>query len=74
MDLANPIFATTNRGFLAIRGLARMDMGVMPWVVGCLTGKNTQQCRAVEGECWVVFVNLFYFLLLFVTFFIARKF
>ncbi len=25
-DLANPIFATANRGFFAIRGLARMNL------------------------------------------------
>jgi len=40
-------------------------MGVMPWAMGCLTGKNTQQCRAVLEECRAVFVD---FLLLFVTF------
>ncbi len=49
-------------------------MSVMPWAVGCLIRKNTQWCRAFLGECRAVFVDLFHFLLLFVTFFTGRKF
>ncbi len=49
-------------------------MGVMPWAVGCLTGKNTLRCQAFLGECRAVFVDLFHFLLLLVTFFTGRKF
>jgi hypothetical protein len=49
-------------------------MGVMPWAVGYLTGKNTQRCRAFLGECRAVFVDLFHFLLFLVTFFTGRKF
>jgi hypothetical protein len=48
----------------------RYDPGitsVMPLVGGCLTRKNTQRCLAV-------FVDLFHFLLLLVTFFTGRKF
>jgi hypothetical protein len=46
----------------------------MPWAVGCLTRKNTLQCRAFLGECRAVFVDLFHFLLLLVTFFTGCKF
>ncbi len=49
-------------------------MGVMPWAVGCLTRKNTLWCRAFLGECRAVFVDLFHFLLLLITFFTGRKF
>jgi hypothetical protein len=42
-------------------------MSIMRWVVGCLTRKNTLRCRAV-------FVDLFHFLLLLVTFFTGCKF
>ncbi len=42
--------------------------------MGCLTRKNTLQCRAFLGECRAVFVDLFHFLLLLVTFFTGRKF
>jgi hypothetical protein len=42
-------------------------MSIMPWAVGCLTRKNTLRCPAV-------FVDLFHFLLLLVTFFTRRKF
>ncbi len=49
-------------------------MGVMLWAVGCLTRKNTVRCRAFLGECRAVFVDLFHFLLLLVTFFTGRNF
>ncbi len=55
----------------------RYDPGitsVMPWAVGCLTKKNTKQCRAVFVQCRALFVDLFHFLLLFVTFFITCNF
>jgi hypothetical protein len=41
---------------------------VMSWAVGYLTRENTQECRAVFAQCRVVFVDLFHFLLFFVTF------
>jgi hypothetical protein len=46
----------------------------MPWVVGCLTRKNTKECRAFFAQCRALFVDLLHFLWLFVIFFIARKF
>ncbi len=46
----------------------------MPWVVGCLTRKNTKQCRAVFAQCRVLFVGLFHFLLFLVTFFTTYNF
>jgi hypothetical protein len=49
-------------------------MGVMPWAMGCLTGKNTQRCRAFLGECQAIFVDLFHFLLILATFFTGCKF
>ncbi len=41
---------------------------------GCLTTKKGPWCEAVLVRCGAVFVDLFHFLLLFVTFFIARNF
>jgi hypothetical protein len=41
---------------------------------GCLTTKKGPWCGAVLVRCEAVFVDLFHFLLLFVTFFIARNF
>jgi hypothetical protein len=55
----------------------RYDPGitsVMPWAVGCLTRKNTLRCRAFFAQCRAIFVDLFHFLLLLVTFFTSRKF
>jgi hypothetical protein len=49
----------------------RYDLGitsVMPRAVGCLTKKNILQCPAFFAQCQAVFVDLFDFLLLFVTF------
>jgi len=46
----------------------------MPWAVGCLTTKNTKECRAFFAQCWALFVDFFHFLLFLVTFFIARNF
>jgi hypothetical protein len=46
----------------------------MPWAVGCLTRKNTKQCRGVFAQCRALFVDLFHFLLLLVTFFTAYNF
>jgi hypothetical protein len=55
----------------------RYDLGitsVMPWVVGCLTRKNTLWCRAFFAQCRAFFVDFCYFLLFLVTFFIGCKF
>jgi hypothetical protein len=41
---------------------------------GCLTTKKGAWCGAVLARCGAFFVDLFHFLLLFVTFFTARKF
>ncbi len=41
---------------------------VMSMAGGCLTRKKTQRCLAVLGLCLAVFVDLFHFLLLFITF------
>ncbi len=41
---------------------------------GCLTTKKGAWCGAVLVRCGAVFVDLFHFLLLFVTFFTVRKF
>jgi hypothetical protein len=41
---------------------------------GCLTTKKGAWCEAVLARCGAFFVDLFHFLLLFVTFFTARKF
>jgi hypothetical protein len=46
----------------------------MPLAGGCLTRKNTQRCLAVFAQCLAIFVDLFHFLLLLVTFFTGRKF
>ncbi len=41
---------------------------------GCLTAKKGARCGAILLRCGVVFVDLFHFLLLFVTFFTAHNF
>ncbi len=41
---------------------------------GCLTTKKGAWCGAVLARCGAFFVDIFHFLLLFVTFFTARKF
>ncbi len=49
----------------------RYDLGitnVMLWAMGCLTRKNILRCLAFLAQCRAVFVDLFHFLLLFVTF------
>jgi hypothetical protein len=33
----------------------------MPGAGGCLTGENTQECRAVFAQCRAVFVDFFHF-------------
>ncbi len=43
-------------------------------VGGCLTTKKGAWCGAILVRCGAFFVDFFHFLLLFVTFFIARKF
>ncbi len=55
----------------------RYDPGitsVMPLAGGCLTRKIRKRCLAVFTRCLAVFVDLFHFLLLLVTFFTGRKF
>ncbi len=39
----------------------RSITSVMPGAGGCLTGENTQECRAVFAQCWAVFVDFFHF-------------
>jgi hypothetical protein len=48
-------------------------MVIMPWVVGCLTRKNTKECRDFFAQCQALFVDFFHFLLLLV-FFTTRNF